>query len=64
MQLFNRLGEHGAAVKAIAWNPTQRNIIASGSGTSDRNIRVFDINNSQEMIKMDTGSQVCNLTFD
>lgn len=64
MQIFNKLGEHTAAVKAIAWNPTQRNIIASGSGTTDRNIRIFDINQQEELIKVDTGSQICNLTFD
>ena len=58
------MGHHDAAVKAIAWNPKERNILVSGSGTSDRHIRLFNIHQSEELLKIDTGSQVCNVTFD
>ncbi len=31
-----RCGEHMAAVKALAWSPHERNLIASGGGTADK----------------------------
>lgn len=37
------MGQHEAAVKAIAWNPRERNTLISGAGTSDRHIRLFNI---------------------
>ena len=33
---------HKAAVKAIAWNPHQSNILASGGGTADRCIKFWN----------------------
>ena len=34
------LVQHVAAVKALAWCPTQRHLLASGGGTADRTIKV------------------------
>ncbi|KAF2756322.1 cell cycle regulatory protein [Pseudovirgaria hyperparasitica] len=34
--------EHSAAVKAIAWSPHQRGLLASGGGTADRTIKFWD----------------------
>jgi len=56
MKLFSCLGEHEAAVKALTWNPKYNNILVSGAGTSDWNLRIFDVNQSKELIKQDTGS--------
>ena len=36
------LEQHVAAVKALAWCPTQRHLLASGGGTADRSIKVGD----------------------
>jgi cell division cycle 20-like protein 1 (cofactor of APC complex) len=55
--------DHLAAVKAIAWSPHQHNILASGGGTADRTIRFWNTNNFENIFKIDTGSQVCNLVF-
>ena len=55
--------DHIAAVKAIAWSPHQHNILASGGGTADRTIRFWNTNNYEQIYKIDTGSQVCNLVF-
>ena len=55
--------DHIAAVKAIAWSPHQHNILASGGGTADRTIRFWNTNNFEQIFKIDTGSQVCNLVF-
>jgi cell division cycle 20-like protein 1, cofactor of APC complex len=35
-------GEHCAAVKAIAWSPHQRGLLASGGGTADRTIKFWN----------------------
>jgi cell division cycle 20-like protein 1, cofactor of APC complex len=37
-----RWGEHNAAVKAIAWSPHQRGLLASGGGTADRTIKFWN----------------------
>ena len=34
-----RLTGHTAAIKALAWSPHQRNVLASGGGTSDKTIK-------------------------
>lgn len=64
MKLLGSLGEHEAAVKAIAWCPRQRSVLVSGAGTADRKLRIFDTSKCEQLAKIDTGSQVCNLVFD
>ena len=64
MELYASLGKHEAAVKALAWCPKKKNILVSGSGTSDRKLRIFDVNRKKQLSIIDTGSQICNVTFD
>ena len=54
---------HLAAVKAIAWSPHHHNILVSGGGTADRTIRFWNTSTFENILKYDTGSQVCNLVF-
>ena len=58
-----KLGEHTAAVKAIAWSPHQRSLLASGGGTADRRIKFWNTSTGKLVQEMDTGSQVCNLAW-
>jgi len=58
-----KFNEHQAAVKAIAWSPHQRGLLASGGGTADRHIRFWNTVNSTALSAVDTGSQVCNLIW-
>ncbi|KAK4250195.1 quinon protein alcohol dehydrogenase-like superfamily [Corynascus novoguineensis] len=58
--LFN---EHIAAVKALAWSPHQRGLLASGGGTADRRIIFHDTVRGTVRNDIDTGSQVCNLMW-
>lgn len=58
-----RFTEHNAAVKAIAWSPHQRGLLASGGGTADRHIRFWNTKTGQKIQEVDTGSQVCNLQW-
>uniref|UniRef100_A0A8C3G413 Cell division cycle 20 homolog n=1 Tax=Cyclopterus lumpus TaxID=8103 RepID=A0A8C3G413_CYCLU len=41
-QPVRSLSEHQGAVKALAWCPWQPNLLASGGGTSDRHIRIWN----------------------
>jgi len=58
-----RFSDHTAAVKAVAWSPHQHGLLASGGGTADRNIRVWNSLTSMPLHRIDTGSQVCNLMW-
>ncbi|GFZ51047.1 APC/C activator protein CDC20 [Saitozyma sp. JCM 24511] len=58
-----RFGEHRAAVKAIAWSPHQRGVLASGGGTADKKIRFWNSLTGGLVSECDTGSQVCNLMW-
>lgn len=56
-----RFPEHTAAVKAIAWSPHQRGLLASGGGTADRKIRYWNTLTGNLLSEWDTGSQVSSL---
>lgn len=60
---ISRFNDHSAAVKAVAWSPHQRGLLATGGGTADRCIRFWNVNKSILMKTVDTGSQVCNLAW-
>jgi cell division cycle protein 20 (cofactor of APC complex) len=55
--------EHNAAVKAVAWCPWQRHVLASGGGTADRTIRVWNTTSGNCLKSVDTGSQVCAIQW-
>ncbi|KAF4758831.1 substrate-specific activator of APC-dependent proteolysis, partial [Perkinsus olseni] len=58
-----RLADHQAAVKALAWSPHQHHTLATGGGTADRCIRFWDTHTGTCLNCVDTGSQVCNLSW-
>ena len=58
-----KFSDHTAAVKAIAWSPHQRCLLASGGGTADRRIKFWNTATGQGVNEIDTGSQVCNLAW-
>ena len=57
------LNQHQAAVKALAWCPWQRHLLASGGGTADRMIRFWNSNTGACLNAVDTHSQVCALQW-
>lgn len=59
----HRLEHHTAAVKAIAWCPWERNLLATGGGTADRTIKFWNTTNGAMLNSVDTGSQVCALLW-
>ncbi|RYP20075.1 hypothetical protein DL765_003001 [Monosporascus sp. GIB2] len=58
-----KFSDHTAAVKAIAWSPHQRGLLASGGGTADRRIIFHDTVRGTVINEIDTGSQVCNIAW-
>lgn len=59
----HRLTDHQAAVKALAWSPHERNMLASGAGTADRTIKFWNSSMGSLLNSIDTGSQVCALQW-
>lgn len=55
--------EHTAAVKALAWDPHISGVLATGGGTADKHIRFWNVASGTLLNELDTGSQVCNLTW-
>jgi len=55
--------EHEAAVKALAWSPHQRGLLASGGGTMDKCIRTWNTTAGTALNCFPTGSQVCNMVW-
>jgi len=58
-----RFGEHKAAVKGLAWSNYQNGLLATGGGTTDKSIKLWDITTGENKGGVDTGSQVCNMTW-
>lgn len=55
--------DHTSAVKALAWSPHSRGLLASGGGTADRRIRFWDTLTGSLVNEIVTESQVCNLAW-
>lgn len=55
--------DHQAAVKAIAWCPWRPNCLATGGGTADRMIRIWNVQNGQNIYSVDTQSQVSSILW-
>ncbi|CAI4504619.1 BDN_1c_G0019970.mRNA.1.CDS.1 [Saccharomyces cerevisiae] len=55
--------EHKAAVKAMAWSPHKRGVLATGGGTADRRLKIWNVNTSIKMSDIDSSSQICNMVW-
>ena len=54
---------HNAAVKAMAWCPWKRHILATGGGSKDKTIKIFSCDYNKILKNINTGSQVCSLLW-
>ncbi|KAM6988811.1 LOW QUALITY PROTEIN: cell division cycle protein 20 homolog [Passerculus sandwichensis] len=50
--------QHQGAVKAVAWCPWQMNVLATGGGTSDRHVCIWNVCSGACLSAVDTRSQV------
>ncbi|CAG9318884.1 unnamed protein product [Blepharisma stoltei] len=55
--------EHKAAVKALAWCPYAAGVLASGGGSADQTIKLWDVAKGVCSKTINTGSQVCALEW-
>lgn len=55
--------ESKAAVKALGWCPWKRNILATGGGLSDKNLRFYNCDTFKLFYSINTGSQICSLLW-
>mmetsp|Transcript_2792 Transcript_2792/g.5677 ORF Transcript_2792/g.5677 Transcript_2792/m.5677 type:complete len:243 (+) Transcript_2792:827-1555(+) len=55
--------DHQAAVKALAWSPHERNLLATGGGTGDKCIKFWNTRTGSLLNSIDTGSQVSGLQW-
>jgi cell division cycle 20-like protein 1 (cofactor of APC complex) len=60
---IGKLAEHTAAVKALAWSPHKSSLLATGGGSTDKTIKLWDTNEMICTKTIETGSQVCNMLF-
>jgi cell division cycle 20-like protein 1 (cofactor of APC complex) len=58
-----RMSEHIAAVKALSWSSHQNGLLATGGGSTDKTIKLWNVKTSSLVKSIDTGSQVCALRF-
>lgn len=58
-----RFNDHTAAVKALAWCPYQFDILASGGGTTDGCIKIWNIQRGTCINSIDTKAQVSYIEF-
>ena len=49
-------------MKAVAWCPWQAGILATGGGTADKTIKIWNMNSGTMVKSVDAKSQVSNLT--
>ncbi|CEP61787.1 Cdh1p LALA0_S04e00672g [Lachancea lanzarotensis] len=58
-----KLSEHTAAVKAMAWSPHKRGTLATGGGTADKKLKIWNVRTGSKIHDMDAASQVCNMVW-
>ncbi|KAM2975537.1 hypothetical protein FF1_001689 [Malus domestica] len=58
-----RFREHCAAVKALAWCPYQSEVLASGGGTEDGCIKLWNTKKGTCIKTIETNAQVCGLEW-
>lgn len=55
--------KHKSAVRALAWCPWIRNLLASGGGTEDSTVRFWEITTGSELKVIETGAQVTSILW-
>lgn len=57
------LSEHKAAVKALKWCPWQRNVLATGGGSADRQVCLWNASGGRLLTSSDAESQVTGIVW-
>lgn len=54
---------HSSAIKAVSWCPWKSHLVATGGGTTDRHLRVWNSTNGNCLYSVDTKSQISGLDW-
>ena len=57
------INKHKGPVKALAWSPWQRNVLATGGGKKDNVIRFYNADTKSVIGEYNTGSQICQILW-
>ena len=57
------INKHKGPVRALAWSPWQRNVLATGGGKKDNYIRFYNADTKSVFGEYNTGSQVCQILW-
>ena len=57
------INKHKGPVRALAWSPWQRNVLATGGGKKDNFIRFYNVDTKSIVGEYNTGSQVCQILW-
>ena len=60
---IHTFSDHQAAIKAMAFCPWQPRTLATGGGSQDRNIRIWNTSTGNLLNCIDTGSQVSSIIW-
>lgn len=60
---IHELSGHVGSVKAIDWCPWNSNILATGGGTEDNNVIIWDVNKLSAIAKYNTTSQITGIKW-
>merc|ERR1719469_977928 len=60
---LHTLTEHRAAVKALRWCPWQRNMLATGGGSADRQVCIWNASSGRLAKSADAESQVTDVLW-
>ena len=55
--------KHKGPVRALAWSPWQRSVLATGGGKKDNYIRFYNADTKSTIGEVNTGSQVCQILW-
>ena len=57
------INKHKGPVRALAWSPWQRSVLATGGGKKDNFIRFYNTDTKSIIGEYNTGSQVCQILW-
>ena len=57
------INKHKGPVRALAWSPWQRSVLATGGGKKDNCIRFYNADTKSVIGEYNTGSQVCQILW-
>jgi len=60
---LHKFSKHHATVKALAWCPFEKRILASGGGSNDPSIKLWNTDSGTMNYSLNTESQVCSLLW-